>query len=133
MSNQFNGIDLNPITHLIALMSEPVIPERLSMKIGDDPDDDKFLACALAGKVKFVASGDNRLLKVSGSKTSLSHPATAEYFRWHLPSSAFLSRMVMSGSMVGFSSEVSWLMWFVPAIQDILHCPGDMGYHLHHL
>jgi predicted nucleic acid-binding protein len=32
----------------------------------EDPDDDKFLACAIAGKSKIIISGDTHLLKVSG-------------------------------------------------------------------
>lgn len=32
----------------------------------DDPDDDKFLACALASESRIIVSGDRHLLKVSG-------------------------------------------------------------------
>jgi len=32
----------------------------------DDPDDDKFLACAIAGKCNVIVSGDKHVLKVSG-------------------------------------------------------------------
>jgi len=32
----------------------------------DDPDDDKFLACALASGSTIIVSGDKHLLKVSG-------------------------------------------------------------------
>jgi len=38
------------------------LPEPVSK----DPDDDKFLACALAGNAATVVSGDSDLLKVSG-------------------------------------------------------------------
>jgi predicted nucleic acid-binding protein len=31
-----------------------------------DPEDDKFLACALAGKSKLIISGYKHLLKISG-------------------------------------------------------------------
>lgn len=31
-----------------------------------DPDDDKFIACALAGNAKVITSGDKHLLSVSG-------------------------------------------------------------------
>jgi predicted nucleic acid-binding protein len=34
----------------------------------DDPDDDKFIACAIAAKCKMIVSGDKHLLKVSGFK-----------------------------------------------------------------
>ena len=32
----------------------------------DDPDDDKFLACAIASDVTVIVSGDKHLLRVSG-------------------------------------------------------------------
>jgi predicted nucleic acid-binding protein len=41
-----------------------VIP--LPEKVCEDPDDDKFLACALASGSNLVVSGDRHLLKVSG-------------------------------------------------------------------
>jgi predicted nucleic acid-binding protein len=31
-----------------------------------DPDDDKFIACAIAGKTNIIISGDGHLLKVDG-------------------------------------------------------------------
>jgi len=38
----------------------------LEQSICDDPDDDKFFACALAGGAHVIASGDKHLLSVSG-------------------------------------------------------------------
>ena len=32
----------------------------------EDPDDDKFLSCALASNTNFIVSGDKKLLRVSG-------------------------------------------------------------------
>ena len=32
--------------------------------ISDDPDDDEFIACALAGNAQIIVSGDQHLLKV---------------------------------------------------------------------
>jgi predicted nucleic acid-binding protein len=40
----------------------------LAEGICDDPDDDKFLACALASESRIIVSGDKHLLKVSGYK-----------------------------------------------------------------
>ncbi|HEY5732073.1 MAG TPA: hypothetical protein VIS72_18660 [Anaerolineales bacterium] len=39
---------------------------KLKEPICEDPDDDKFFACALAGGSKIIISGDKYLLKVSG-------------------------------------------------------------------
>ena len=66
LSDQFPRIDLESILHFIALKSELVVPKPLSKKICDDPDDDKFLACAVAGRARIIVSGDKHLLKVSG-------------------------------------------------------------------
>src|SRR5437763_236910 len=45
-----------------ALFDCPPLPEQACA----DPDDDKFLACALASSSECVVSGDKLLLKVSG-------------------------------------------------------------------
>ncbi|MFC1580997.1 putative toxin-antitoxin system toxin component, PIN family [Thermodesulfobacteriota bacterium] len=66
LSEQFPGIDFESILYLITSKSDLIVPQELSKKICDDPDDDKFLACAIAGKVKIIVSGDKHLLKVSG-------------------------------------------------------------------
>ena len=39
---------------------------QLANQVCEDPDDDKFLACALAGDIKTIISGDRHLLKLSG-------------------------------------------------------------------
>ena len=36
------------------------------VSICDDPDDNKFIECAIAGNNKIIVSGDKHLLKVSG-------------------------------------------------------------------
>jgi len=38
----------------------------LAKQICSDPDDDKFLACALASSTKVISSGDKALRKTSG-------------------------------------------------------------------
>jgi predicted nucleic acid-binding protein len=39
---------------------------QLPFNVSVDPDDDKFLSCALASKTKIIVSGDKHLLAVSG-------------------------------------------------------------------
>ena len=46
-----------------------VIPKPPLIKASRDPDDDKFLACALASGVTVVISGDKDLLEQSGWRT----------------------------------------------------------------
>ena len=65
LSVQFSGVVLGPIVDLLMLKSELVTPQPLPERVCEDPDDDKFLACAIAGNTKLVISGDKQLLKVS--------------------------------------------------------------------
>ena len=44
------------------LVDAPPLAERVS----EDPDDDIFLAAALAGRARLIVSGDKHLLRVSG-------------------------------------------------------------------
>ena len=66
LSQQFPDIDLNPILHLLYLKSDLISAMKLSESVCEDPDDDKFIACALSSKTKVIISGDKHLLKVSG-------------------------------------------------------------------
>jgi len=65
LANRFPGVDLNPALELLTvsatLVTSPPLPERASR----DPDDDKFLACALAAGADCVVSGDRDLLDLS--------------------------------------------------------------------
>ena len=65
LADRFAGVDLSAALELLTvsatLVTSPPLPERVSR----DPDDDKFLACALAAGVDCVVSGDRDLLDVS--------------------------------------------------------------------
>jgi putative PIN family toxin of toxin-antitoxin system len=60
------SIDLGPMLALViqntAVYSAPSPPDAVC----EDPDDDKFLACALASESTVIVSGDKHLLAVSG-------------------------------------------------------------------
>lgn len=43
-----------------------VKPDALDDGMCADPDDDKFIACALAAGTKLIVSGDKHLLDVNG-------------------------------------------------------------------
>lgn len=66
LAEKHPAIDLEPmleyVIHNATVFSVPSLLERVC----DDPDDDKFLACALASRSNLVVSGDRHLLKVSG-------------------------------------------------------------------
>jgi len=66
LAYQFPGVDLGPILELLTLKAELTQTSGLPEPVCDDPDDDKFLACALASNSKVIISGDKHLLKVSG-------------------------------------------------------------------
>ena len=63
---QFPPIDLFPILDMLRANAEVISVKGLPEPVCDDPDDDKFLACALAGECKLIVSGDKHLLKASG-------------------------------------------------------------------
>lgn len=51
---------------LVAENAEIRIPIELPGPVSRDPDDDKFIACALAAGIKWIISGDDDLLSISG-------------------------------------------------------------------
>lgn len=66
LKEQFTSIDVEPILNMIAINSDLIQAPALREQVCDDPDDDKFLACALAGNAKVIVSGDKHLLRLSG-------------------------------------------------------------------
>jgi putative PIN family toxin of toxin-antitoxin system len=66
LRTRYHGADLEPVLALVAVHAEVVEPPTLSTRLCDDPDDDKFMACALAGRASIVVSGDKGRRRVSG-------------------------------------------------------------------
>ena len=62
------NIDLNPILTFVIEHAKVYKPVKLKEPVCEDPDDDKFFACALASGSRVIVSGDKHLLKVSGYK-----------------------------------------------------------------
>lgn len=66
LEKKFPSADITPMLGLLAVKAEmrrvPELPERIC----EDPDDDKFIACAMATKTGIIISGDKQLLAVSG-------------------------------------------------------------------
>lgn len=62
----YPGIEINSILYLILANSEIIQAPVLSQQVCEDPDDDKFLACAMASGCKVIVSGDKHLLRLSG-------------------------------------------------------------------
>ena len=66
LSKQFSQIRLGPILELIMAEAEFTADLKLPSPVCSDPEDDKFLECAIAGRSDVLVSGDKHLLKVSG-------------------------------------------------------------------
>ena len=60
------NIDLHPILNFVIEHAKVYKPVKLKEPVCEDPDDDKFFACALASESRIIISGDKHLLKVSG-------------------------------------------------------------------
>ena len=68
LTAHFPEVELEPWLELLAVKSILVEAPPLAEQVCTDPDDDKFLACALAGRASVVVSGDKALLRTSGYK-----------------------------------------------------------------
>lgn len=66
LAEGFPAIDLRPILDLVTTEAELYVAKDLPEPLCSDPDDDKFLACAIASNSKISISGDKHLLEVSG-------------------------------------------------------------------
>jgi putative PIN family toxin of toxin-antitoxin system len=62
---QFPGVSLAPLLALLVMAAEIIEAPGLPEQVSRDPDDDKFIACALAGDCQLIISGDKDLLEVS--------------------------------------------------------------------
>lgn len=66
LARQFQGVDLDPFLALVATDGKLCAALALDEAVCDDPEDDKFLACAIASSCKVIISGDKHLLKATG-------------------------------------------------------------------
>ena len=66
LSAERPNVDLDPILTFVIEHAKVYQPVDLNEPVCEDPDDDKFFACALASGSQVIVSGDKHLLKVSG-------------------------------------------------------------------
>lgn len=66
LAAKFTEVDLNPWMELVATLGVVVDAPPLAAQVCTDPDDDKFLSCAIASRTRIVTSGDKALLATSG-------------------------------------------------------------------
>jgi len=66
LARQFSGVDVSRILDLLTIGSLICEAGPLPDQVCDDPDDDKFLACALASGARIIVTGDKALLRLDG-------------------------------------------------------------------
>jgi uncharacterized protein len=66
LTGKIPTIDILPIIELLTIHSLFVDADDVCLSVCDDPDDDKFIECALASNTKMIVSGDKHLLSVTG-------------------------------------------------------------------
>ncbi|MBW1976134.1 MAG: putative toxin-antitoxin system toxin component, PIN family [Deltaproteobacteria bacterium] len=64
ISKKYPQINIYEILELFILNSEVVDTGNLKITVCEDPDDNKFLECAIAGNCDMIISGDKHLLKL---------------------------------------------------------------------
>ena len=64
LSGRFPEVDTSGLMDFVTVNSSICDVENPDEQICDDPDDDKFLACALASGAKVLVAGDKALLRV---------------------------------------------------------------------
>jgi len=66
LQKSHSEIDLKPFLSFLTVNSSIVLPPALPEQVCEDSEDDKFIACALAGACEIIISGDKLLRKVTG-------------------------------------------------------------------
>ncbi len=77
LATKFPGVQVEAFLDLVTLRSRIVNAPPLKERVCSDPDDDKFLACAIASGTKIICSGDKALLRATGYRgISVLNPKT---------------------------------------------------------
>ena len=66
LSSKFPTIDIDPIIEIVTIHGEFVDTQGVNIPVCEDPDDNKFIECAVASNSKIIISGDKHLLKLDG-------------------------------------------------------------------
>jgi putative PIN family toxin of toxin-antitoxin system len=65
LSYKYPQVDIAPIIELVTIHGQLIDTKGVDISICEDPDDDKFIECAIAGKCDIIVSGDKHLLKLA--------------------------------------------------------------------
>ncbi len=66
LSSKFSAVHIDRIIELLTIYGEVFETKDISVSVCKDPDDNKFIECAIAGNSKLIVSGDKHLLNVTG-------------------------------------------------------------------
>ena len=69
LSSKYPQVDIAPIIELVTIHGQLIDAQGIDISICEDPDDDKFIECAIAGKCDIIVSGDKHLLNLAGYKS----------------------------------------------------------------
>ena len=66
LEKQYPTVNIGPIFDFLLVHAEITFPRALPAQVSPDPEDEKFIECALSAGIKLIVSGDKDLLGVSG-------------------------------------------------------------------
>lgn len=66
LSSKFSAVDIDRIIELLTIYGEVFETKDISVSVCEDPDDNKFIECAIASSSKLIVSGDKHLLNITG-------------------------------------------------------------------
>jgi putative PIN family toxin of toxin-antitoxin system len=66
LAEEHPAIDLEPMLEYVTQNADVCAAPPISEPVCEDPDDDKFIACALASVSRVIISGDKHLLRITG-------------------------------------------------------------------
>ncbi len=73
LAEKYPEIDISAIIELIAIHGEIIDTGDIKVFECEDPDDNKFIECAIASSTKVIVSGDKHLLKINGYQEIVVH------------------------------------------------------------
>lgn len=68
LSSKFPPVNIVEIIEILTIYGEIFETKNISVAACEDPDDNKFIECAIAANGKIIVSGDRHLLNISGFK-----------------------------------------------------------------
>jgi uncharacterized protein len=66
LRTNFPTVDILPIIDLLTIHGVLINTGDVSLTVCEDPDDDKFIECAIASGTRTIVSGDKHLLNITG-------------------------------------------------------------------